>query len=75
MQIYHEMSHSDYPFLAPLAISLAMYIANPFITAMVHDVPLHHVPKCMSYHKVIVVITEMAHCFHDCMYVYIYIYI
>ena len=28
-----------------------------------HDV--HHVPKCMSCHKALVVITGRAHCFHD----------
>ena len=49
-------------------------------------VTVHHVPKCMSCHKVIVVITGRAHCFHDCIYImltyitysmiaYIYIYI
>ena len=36
---------------------------------------IHHVPKCMSCHKVIVVITGRTHCFHDCMFSYIYIYI
>ena len=29
----------------------------------------HHVPKCMNCHKAIVVITERAHCFHDCIYI------
>ena len=29
---------------------------------------VHPVPKCMSYHKAIVVITGRAHCFHDCTY-------
>ena len=33
----------------------------------VHDV--HHVPKCMSCQKAIVVTTGRAHCFHDCMYI------
>ena len=28
-----------------------------------------NVPKCMSCHKVIVVITRRAHCFHDCLYI------
>ena len=32
-----------------------------------HDV--HHVLKCMSCHKTIVVITGRAHCFHDCVYI------
>ena len=31
---------------------------------------VHHVPKCMSCHKAIVVITGRAHCFHDCIYIY-----
>ena len=30
-------------------------------------ITVHHVPKCMSCHKAIVVITGKAHCFHDCM--------
>ena len=30
-----------------------------------HDVRLHHVRKCMSCHKAIVVITGRAHFFHD----------
>ena len=29
-----------------------------------------HVPKCMSCHKAIVVITRRAHCFHDCIIYY-----
>ena len=29
-------------------------------------VTVHHVPKCMSYPKAIVVITGREHCFHDC---------
>ena len=32
-------------------------------------------PKGMSCHKAIVVITGRAHCFHDNIYTYIYIYI
>ena len=34
-------------------------------------VTVDHVPKCMSCHKAIVVITRRAHCFHDCIYIYI----
>ena len=30
---------------------------------------IHHVPKCMSCHKAIVVITRRAHCFYDCIYI------
>ena len=35
-------------------------------------VTIHHVPKCMSCHKAIVVITGRAYCFHDSIYIYIY---
>ena len=40
-----------------------------------HDVRLScaqavpHVPKCVSWHKAIMVITRRAHCFHDCIYI------
>ena len=30
-----------------------------------YHITVHHVPKCMSCHKAIVVITGRAHCFHD----------
>ena len=37
---------------------------------------VHHVPKCMSCCRAILVITGRAHCFHDCIYTYnMYIYI
>ena len=32
-------------------------------------VTVHHVPKCMSCHKAIIVITGRAHCFHDNIYI------
>ena len=34
-------------------------------------ITVHHVPKCMSCHKAIVVITGRADCFHDYIYIYI----
>ena len=34
-------------------------------------ITVHHVPKCMSCHKAIVVVTTKVHCFHDCMYIYV----
>ena len=30
---------------------------------------VHHVLKCMSCHKAIMVITRRAHCFHDYIYI------
>ena len=44
-------------FVATHALGHMMY-------GYVHHV--HHVPKCMSCHKAILVITGRAHCFHDC---------
>ena len=38
-------------------------------------VPIHHVPKCMICHKAIVAIAGRAHCSHDCIYLYINIYV
>ena len=32
-------------------------------------ITVHHVPKYMSCHKAIVVITGRAHCFHDYIYI------
>ena len=32
---------------------------------------VHHVPKCMNCYKAILVIPRRAHCFHDCIYIYI----
>ena len=32
-------------------------------------VNLHHVSKCISCHKAVMVITGRAHCFHDCIYI------
>ena len=32
-------------------------------------ITVHHVPKCMSCHKAIVVITGRAHCFYDNIYI------
>ena len=46
-------------FVATHALGHMMYIMCPTV---------HHVPKCMSCHKPIVVITGRAHCFHDCIY-------
>ena len=33
---------------------------------------LHYVPTCMSFHKIIVVITRRAYYFHDCINIYIW---
>ena len=48
--------YQDNGFVATHALGHMMYGSS-------HTV--HHVPKCMSCHKAIVVITGRAHCFHD----------
>ena len=59
------------------------FLAAHALGHMMNNVPtVHHVPKCIICHRVIVV-TARAHWFHDCMnlfmyiciYIYIYIYI
>ena len=42
------------------------FVATHALEYMVYGL---HVPKCMSCHKAIVVITEKAHCFHDYIYI------
>ena len=49
-----------------------MYI---YIYIYIYIVTVHHVPKSMSCHKAIAVITARVHCFRDCIYIKIYIYI
>ena len=59
------------------------FVATDALGHIMYHTSCDHVPKCMSCHKVIVVITGRAHCFHDFMiayiyhahYMYIYIYI
>ena len=42
------------------------YHHNGFVaTYTLGHMTVHHVPKCMSCDKAIVVITGSAHCFHD----------
>ena len=46
------------------------YHHNGFVaTHALGHMTVHHVPKCMSCHKAIVVITGRAHCFHDYIYI------
>ena len=45
------------------------YHHNGFVATHALGHHVHHVPKCMSCHKAIVVITGRAHCFHDYIYI------
>ena len=48
---------------------LALLVEHALVHWYQQCVTEHHVPKCMSCHKAIVVITGRAHCFHDCIYI------
>ena len=48
------------------------YHHNGFVATHAQGFPM---PKCMSCHKAIVVITGRAHCFHDYTHIYTHIYI
>ena len=48
---------------------LALLVEHFLVHWYQQFVTVHHVPKCMSCYKAIVVITGRAHCFHDCIYV------
>ena len=56
-------------------IYIYTYTIYTYIHTYIHIYTWEHnvrLPKWMSCHKVIVVITGRAHCFHDYMYMYIY---
>ena len=46
-----------------------MMYGSSFAQVFIMFPTVHHVPKCMSCHKAIVVITGRAHCFHDFIYI------
>ena len=48
---------------------LAKLVEHSLVHWYQQCVTLHHVPKCMSCHKAIVVITGRACCFHDTIYI------
>ena len=51
----------------PIFTCLSLYLYLSYIYQQC--VTVHHVPKCMSCHKAIVVITGKAHFFHDFIYI------
>ena len=52
---------------------LPWLVENSLVNWYQQCVTVHHVPRCLSCHKIIVMITERAHCFHDYMYLCVYI--
>ena len=45
------------------------FVATHILWHMVYYLSIHHVPKCMSCHKVIVVIVGSANDFHGCIFI------
>ena len=48
---------------------VALLVEHSLVHWYQQCVTIHHVPKCMSCHNAIVVITGRVHCFHDCIYI------
>ena len=47
---------------------------SPSASACACPCAVHHVPRCMSCYKAIVVITGRAHCFYHCIYICMYVH-
>ena len=60
---YHHITTVAYIML------LAVVVEHSLVHWYQQCVTVHHVPKCMSYHKAIMVITGMVYCFHDSIYI------
>ena len=61
---------------AIIYITLLALLADPSLVNWYQQcLTVHQVPKCMSCHKAIVVITGRAHCFHDCISTCIHVHI
>ena len=45
------------------------FVATHVLGHMIYCLSVHHVPKCMSCRKVIVVITGSANGFHGCIFI------
>ena len=70
----HALGHMMYGYtlLAPMNQTitlLALLVEHSLVHWYQQCVTVHHVPKCMSCHKAIVVITGRAHCFHGYIYI------
>ena len=65
---YLKMINQQY--VKALRSSITQHVPNN--RTIVHTLcppTVHHVPKCMSCHKALVVITRRAHCFYDDIYI------
>ena len=77
MPFYLEMSKNTtqqrdiYDIVIYIYIDIYTYSCTlpVIITMALWQLTAHHVPKCMSCHKAIVVITGRAHCFYDNIYI------
>ena len=64
-----RFKHSVCPgsLMSTYAMLLVWLVEHSLFNWYQQCITVHHMPKCMSCHKAIVVITGMAHSFHDCM--------
>ena len=69
----HALGHMMYGYtlLVPMnqITLLALLVEHSLVHWYQQCVTVHRVPKCMSCHKAIMVITGRAHCFHDYIYI------
>ena len=74
----HALGHMMYHYTLLVPVNqtiklLALLVEHSLVHWYQQCVTVNHVPKCMSCHKAIVVITGRAHCFHDYIYVCMYV--
>ena len=69
----HKLGHKEYGYT--LLVQMNQRVLKRVLKkhSLVHwyqqCLTVHHVPKCMSCHRAIVVITGRAYCFHNCIYI------
>ena len=63
----HSVCHES--FMTIYIMLLPYLVEHSLVHWYQQCLTVHHVPKCMSCHKAIVVIAGTAHCFHDYMYI------
>ena len=61
----HALGHMMYGYTLLVPMNQRVLNKHSLVHWYQQCVTVHHVPKCMSCHKAIVVITGRAHCFRD----------
>ena len=63
----HSVCHGS--LIATYITLLALLVGHCLVHWYRKCITVHQVPKCISCHKAIVVITERTYCFHNCIYI------